>query len=78
MIEDQAGFLFDVAYVLRHKVPPALLRDLAKRGGGARDEADAAARSVAEAILAHLLLCGWRPEWPPPPPKWSPELIGKR
>ena len=68
MVEDRDGFLFDVAHVLRHKVPPAVLREIARRGGGARGEADAAARFVAEAVLEHLLLCGWRLEHPPPPP----------
>jgi hypothetical protein len=49
----------------------SVLREIAKRGG-ARDEAGAAARSVAEAVLAHLLLCGWRPERPErlAPHKW--------
>jgi hypothetical protein len=77
MIEDRDGFLFDVAYVLRHKVPPSFLREIAKRGGGARDEAGAAARAVAESVLGHLLLCGWRLERPPPPPTGPAGLMVK-
>jgi transcriptional regulator with XRE-family HTH domain len=58
-MEDRDGFLFDLAFALRHKVPPGHFRDLAKRGLR-RDEL--AERIVAEAILEHLLLCGWRLE----------------
>ena len=48
--------LFDLCMVLR-KVPRGILRDLAKRrlpiGGMAE-------KIVAEAIVEHLQLCGWR------------------
>jgi hypothetical protein len=63
--EHRDRFLSDVAFALRHKVPPGHFRDLAKRGSPRDEMAD---RIVAGAVLDHLLLCGWRLERPPPPP----------
>jgi hypothetical protein len=71
-MKDRAGFLSDLAFALRHKVPPGHFRGLAKRSPP-RDEL--AERIVAEAILEHLL-CGWRLERLPPPPG-GPSLQGK-
>jgi hypothetical protein len=76
MIADRDGFLFDLAFALRHKVPPGHFRDLAKRGGSPRD--GMADRIVAGAVLDHLLLCGWRLERPPPPRSPGPSVPPRR
>ena len=53
---DRDGILFDLCMALR-KVPPGILRDLGKRRLPPNGFAE---KIVAEAILEHLQLCGWR------------------
>ena len=53
---DRDPLLFDLCMALR-KVPPGILRDLGKRRLPGDDLAE---RTVAEAIVKHLELCGWR------------------
>jgi hypothetical protein len=55
---DRSAILFDLAMALR-KVPAGTLRELGKRRLPGDELAE---KIVAEAILAHLTLCGWRLE----------------
>ena len=60
---DRDRILFDLCMALR-KVPPGILRDLGKRRYPPDELAE---KIVAEAILDHLELCGWRLEHRPKP-----------
>ena len=55
-MNDRDGILFDLCMALR-KVPPGILRDLGKRRLPVEGMAE---KIVAEALLKHLQLCGWR------------------
>ena len=55
---DRDDILLDLCMALR-KVPPGTLRDLGKRRLPVDELAE---KIVAEAILEHLQLCGWRLE----------------
>ncbi len=55
---DRDHILFDLCMALR-KVPRGILRDLGKRRLPPNGFAE---KIVAEAILEHLQLCGWRLE----------------
>jgi hypothetical protein len=55
---DRTEILFDLCMALR-KVPAGTLRELGKRRLPGDELAE---KIVAEAILAHLELCGWRLE----------------
>ena len=60
---DRDDILFDLCMALR-KVPHSILRDLGKRRLPINGMAE---KIVAEAILDHLELCGWRLEHRPKP-----------
>ena len=55
---DRDRLLFDLCIGLR-KVPPGILRNLGKRRLPVEGMAE---KIVAEALLEHLQLCGWRLE----------------
>ena len=55
-MNDRDGILFDLCMALR-KVPPGILRELGKRRFSPDDLPE---KIVAEAIVEHLQLCGWR------------------
>ena len=56
MMTARENIVFDICMALR-KVPPGILRDLGKRRLPCDELAE---KIVAEAIVAHLELCGWR------------------
>ena len=62
-MNDHDGILFDLCMALR-KVPRGILRELGKRRFPPDDLPE---KIVAEAIVEHLELCGWRLEHQPRP-----------
>jgi hypothetical protein len=63
MTHKREELLFDLCMALR-QVPPGILRDLGRRR---LPDDELAERIAAEAILEHLIRCGWRLERSPAP-----------
>jgi hypothetical protein len=63
---DRGALLSDLAFALRHKLPPGTTATTSP--GGACRATIWPGRIVAEALLEHLLPCGWRLERAPARP----------